>query len=99
MHELPTEMRLRFWFYLNALPIMEEVALYLMFLSGVILLVWCVIRIVSYQANRSPEERLEIETKMRRKRAEKDKGVDQKIREADAYSSLLILGDANLTSV
>ncbi|GAB1862091.1 Scavenger receptor class B member 1-like isoform X2 [Camponotus japonicus] len=99
MHELPTEMRLRFWFYLNALPIMEEVALYLMFLSGVILLIWCVIRIVSYQANRSPEEGLEIETKMRRKRAEKDKGVDQKTREADAYSSLLILGDANLTSV
>lgn len=99
MYELPTEMRLRFWFYLNALPIMEEVALYLMFLSGVILLVWCVIRIVSYQVNRSPEEGLEIETKMRRKRAEKDKGVDQKTREADAYSSLLILGDANLTSV
>ncbi|XP_011260919.1 scavenger receptor class B member 1 isoform X2 [Camponotus floridanus] len=99
MYDLPTKMRLRFWFYLNALPIMEEVALYLMFLSGVMLLVWCVIRIVSYQANRSPEKGLERETKIRRKRAEKDKGVDQKTREADAYSSLLILGDANLTLV
>lgn len=78
---------------------MEEVALYLMFLSGVMLFVWCVIRIVSYQANRLPEEGLERETKIRRKRVENDKGVDQKTREADAYSSLLILGDANLTSV
>lgn len=78
---------------------MEQMVLYLMFLSGVILLVWCVIRIVSYQANKSPEEGVEREIKLRQKRAEKDEGVDQKIREIDAYSSLLILGDANLTIV
>lgn len=99
MYELPFVMHLRFWFYINVLPVMEQVALYLMLLSGVILLVWCVIRIISYQANKLPEEGVEREVKMRQKRAKKDKGVDQKTGEIDAYSSLLILDDANLTSI
>lgn len=97
MYELPTPMYVRFWFYINALPIIEEIALYLTFISGMILLVWCIIKI-SNQINRSPEERLQRELKMRQKRAEQDKDVDQKTREMDAYSSL-ILGDTNLTSI
>lgn len=99
MYELPTAMHMRFWFYLNFLPILEEMVLYLAFLSGVMLLVWCVIRILSYQTNESPEEGLEREIKIRRKRAQKDECINQKGKETDAYSSLLILGDANLTTV
>ncbi|XP_072757604.1 scavenger receptor class B member 1 isoform X2 [Anoplolepis gracilipes] len=99
MHELPTVLRLRFWFYLNVLPIVQELILYLAFLFGVILLVWCVVRILSHQANRSPEEGFDREIKMRQKRAQQDQCVDQKAKEMDVYSSLLILGDANLTSL
>ncbi|CAL1682380.1 unnamed protein product [Lasius platythorax] len=98
MHELPTSMHIRFWFYLNVLVTMEELVMYLLFLSGVMLLVWCVVRILSYQANGSPEEGLEGELTMRRKQAQ-DKCIDKKAREMDAYSSLLILGDANLTPI
>ncbi|XP_070154251.1 scavenger receptor class B member 1 isoform X1 [Polyergus mexicanus] len=97
MYELPTAIYLRFWFYLNFLPILEEMVLYLAFLSGVILLVWCIIRILSYQANKSPKEELEMEKEMRRKRAQKDECINEKAKEMDVYSSLLILGDANLT--
>ncbi|KAL6433299.1 hypothetical protein ACFW04_006469 [Cataglyphis niger] len=97
MYELPTAMHIRFWFYINFLPILEEMVLYLAFLSSVILLVWCVVRILSYQTNESPEKGLEREINMRRKRAQKDECINQKGKEMDAYSSLLISGDANLT--
>lgn len=97
MYELPTAMQLRFWFYINFMPILEEMVLYLAFLFGMILLVWCIIRILSYQANESPEEGLEMEKEMRRKRAQKDECINEKAKEMDVYSSLLMLGDANLT--
>lgn len=97
MYELPTAMQLRFWFYINFMPIFEEMVLYLAFLFGMILLVWCIIRILSYQANESPEEGLEMEKEMRRKRAQKDECINEKAKEMDVYTSLLMLGDANLT--
>lgn len=99
MYELPSWMLIRFWFYINIMITIEELVMYLLFSSGVMLLIWCVVRIISYQTNESPEEGIEKEIKIRQNRIEKDKCIGKKVREMDAYSSLLILGDANLTSI
>ncbi|XP_029158787.1 uncharacterized protein LOC114931043 [Nylanderia fulva] len=99
MYDLPNSMFIRFWIYLNVLVTMEKLAMYLLFSSGVMLLIWCVVRIISYQANGSPEEGVEKEIKMRQKRVEKDTCIDKKATEMDVYSSLLILDDVNLTSI
>ncbi|XP_012221741.2 scavenger receptor class B member 1 isoform X2 [Linepithema humile] len=99
MYELPTHMNMRFWLYIHFLPILEEIMIYLLFLLGAMLLVWSVVRILSYQAKESPTEWLETEIKRKRERVQNDKQNNLGAREMDTYSSLLILGDPNLADV
>jgi len=72
---------------------MEKVLIYLLFLSGAILLVWSVVKILSYQAKESPTDWLETEMERRRQRAKNDKLTDWKEKEADAYNSFLMPDD------
>ncbi|XP_020280180.1 scavenger receptor class B member 1-like isoform X2 [Pseudomyrmex gracilis] len=95
MYELPASMNLRFWFYLNFLPIAEEVSTYLLFLSGVILLVWSVVKLLSSHVKGSQMEWKETEMKRKQQRAQQDKSADRKAKEADAYSSLLVFGNVS----
>lgn len=95
MHELPPAMNMRFWFYIHFLSVLEETMTYLLFLSGTVLLVWSVVRILSYQAKESPTEWLETEMKRRRQRVHRDKQNNPGMREMDTYNSLLVSGDSN----
>jgi predicted Holliday junction resolvase-like endonuclease len=84
---------MHFWFYLNVLPIMEKVLIYLLFLLGAILLVCSIVKILSYQAKESPTDWLETEMERRRQRAKNDKLTDWKEKEMDAYNSFLTPDD------
>ncbi|XP_018358892.1 PREDICTED: scavenger receptor class B member 1-like isoform X2 [Trachymyrmex cornetzi] len=77
MYGLPLNMSLRFWFYLNFMPILTEVSMYLLFLSGAVLLVWCIMRILFHQTKKSSSEWLEMERK--RRKAQTDKQIDPKV--------------------
>ncbi|KAL0131544.1 hypothetical protein PUN28_002827 [Cardiocondyla obscurior] len=94
MYKLPTNMHLRFWFYLNFMPTTEEVVMYLLLLSGTILLIWSVARILSLGTKKSSAEWLEMEKK--RRKAQTDKQMESKSKDTDVYSSLLTSGDPNL---
>ncbi|XP_018301690.1 scavenger receptor class B member 1 isoform X2 [Mycetomoellerius zeteki] len=97
MYKLPLSMNLRFWFYLNFLPILTEVSMYLLFLSGAVLLVWCIMRILFHQTKKSSSEWLEMERK--RRKTQSDKQIDPKVKNIDVYNTLLTSGDPNLTMV
>jgi len=74
MYKLPKNMSIRFWLYLNFLPNMVKVMMYLLFLSGAVLLVWSILRILFYQTKKSSQW-LEME----RKRQKMDIQIDPKI--------------------
>lgn len=97
MYELPIHLNIRFWLYLNFVPIAEKVIMYLLFLSGILLLVWSIMRLLSHQMKKSSSEWLEMERK--RRKIETDNQIDPKAKDIDVYSTLLTSGDANLTVV
>ncbi|XP_011348650.1 scavenger receptor class B member 1 isoform X2 [Ooceraea biroi] len=97
MYELPYSLNMRFWFYLSVLPVAEEVTTYLLFLFGAVLLIWSVVKILSYQVKESPTDWLETEMERRRHRAKNDKLTGWKEKEMDTYNSFLTPDDANLT--
>ncbi|XP_076642732.1 scavenger receptor class B member 1 isoform X1 [Halictus rubicundus] len=53
MYKLPMSMNVRFWFYLNALPAMETVAMYSLLLAGITGIFIAVYKIVLYQTKGS----------------------------------------------
>ncbi|KAG5320971.1 SCRB1 protein, partial [Pseudoatta argentina] len=97
MYKLPLNLNLRFWFYLNFMPILTEVSMYLLFLSGAVLLVWCIMRILFHQRKKSSSEWLEMKKKQRK--VQTDKQSDPKEKDRDVYSTLLSSGDPDLTMV
>ncbi|XP_071565626.1 scavenger receptor class B member 1 isoform X1 [Temnothorax nylanderi] len=98
MYKLPKSMNIRFWFYLNVMPVMEEIIMYVLFLSGSMLLVWSVMRILFYQTKKSSSEWLEMERQ--RRKAQTNKQTDhQKAKDMEVYSSLLTSADPNLTLI
>ncbi|XP_011877629.1 PREDICTED: scavenger receptor class B member 1 isoform X2 [Vollenhovia emeryi] len=97
MYKLPKSMHMRFLFYLNVMPIVEEVIMCLLFLSGAMLLVWSVMRILSHQTKKSPEEWLNMRRKRRKSQIEKLN--DSRFKEMDAQNTLLTSDDPSLTLV
>ncbi|XP_012541119.1 scavenger receptor class B member 1 isoform X2 [Monomorium pharaonis] len=95
MYELPMNMYLRFWFYLNFLPVFEEIMKYVLFLSGAGLLVWSVVRILSYQTKKSSSEWVEMERKKRKTQTNKQN--DPKAKDTDVYNTLLTPDGPNPT--
>ncbi|XP_012056944.1 PREDICTED: scavenger receptor class B member 1-like [Atta cephalotes] len=96
MYKLPLNLNLRFWFYLNFMPVLAEVSMYLLFLSGTVLLVWCIMRILFHQTKKSSEW---LEMKRKQRKAHTDKQIDPKVKDIDVYSTLLTSGDPNLMMV
>ncbi|XP_018054991.1 PREDICTED: scavenger receptor class B member 1-like isoform X2 [Atta colombica] len=76
MYKLPLNLNLRFWFYLNFMPVLAEVSMYLLFLSGTVLLVWCIMRILFHQTKKSSEW---LEMKRKQRKAHTDKQIDPKV--------------------
>lgn len=68
--------------------------MYLLFLSGAMLLVWSVVKILSQQTKKSSSEWLEMERK--RRKAQNDKQIDPKAKDMDVYSSFLTSNNSNL---
>ncbi|KAH0550224.1 scavenger receptor class B member 1-like isoform X1 [Cotesia glomerata] len=54
MYELPESMNNRFILYLNVLPVVQDVAIYALFLGGIIFLVWSIVKIMLYRPKGSP---------------------------------------------
>ncbi|XP_018054990.1 PREDICTED: scavenger receptor class B member 1-like isoform X1 [Atta colombica] len=96
MYKLPLNLNLRFWFYLNFMPVLAEVSMYLLFLSGTVLLVWCIMRILFHQTKKSSEW---LEMKRKQRKAHTDKQIDPKVKDIDVFSTLLTSGDPNLMMV
>jgi predicted HTH transcriptional regulator len=97
MYELPTFMKIRFWFYLNFMPITEEVIMYLLFTSGIALLIWSIIRILSSPTKKSSSELLEMGKK--RQKMQTDKQIESKEKEMDVYNTLLASDNPDLTFI
>lgn len=99
MYEIPDTLNMRFWFYVSVMPVVQDAMIYLFFLSGVVLLVWSIVKILVYQGKTSSMNWLEKEMLRRRQRAQEDKQTDQISREIDTYSSLLIPDNTNPTPI
>ncbi|XP_076753934.1 scavenger receptor class B member 1 isoform X2 [Xylocopa sonorina] len=54
MYELPSWMVLRFWIYLNALPILQDILTYSLLFIGIVLIAFSARKIVAYQLKESP---------------------------------------------
>lgn len=94
MYQLPKSLSIRFWFYVTVLPIVEKIMMYLLFLSGAMLLVWSIVKILSQQTKKSSSEWLEMERK--RRKSQNDKQIDPKAKDMDVYSSFLTSNNPNL---
>lgn len=98
MSKLPSSMNVRFWFYLNFMPVVEKIIMYLLFLSGAVSLVWSVVKILSHQTQKSSSVWLEMERKRQKaQNAQIDKQANPKAKDTDVYSTLLTSGDLNMT--
>lgn len=95
MYELPKYINIRFWFYLVVIPIAEKVLIYLLFLSGMLLLVWNIVRILSHQTKKSSW----VEMERKRRKTDTDKQIDPKAKDMEVYSTLLTSDEPNLTLV
>ena len=102
MYELPEQMNNRFFLYLNVLPLVQNVAIYLLFLAGGVFLVWSVVKILLYKPNKNANNPQWLETEMQRKRLSflNERRNSMKIKEMDVYyNNLLSPEEDNLTSV
>lgn len=95
MYKLPKNINTRLWFYINFMSIAEEVIKYLLFLSGAMLLVWSIWRILCYQMKKLSSEWVEMERK--RRKTETNRQSDPKAKDVDVYNTLLTSVDPNMT--
>lgn len=87
---------------LNILPIVQEVAIYLLFLIGAIFLVWSVVKILLHQPKGFSGPAQWFEAEMQRKRLSflNERRTSIKVKELDTYySSLLEPKEDNMTSI
>lgn len=92
MHELPKSVNDRFILYLNVLPVVQEVALYLFFLVGALFLCWSVAKILFHQPQGHGGPAQWLDTEMQRKRLSflNERRASVKTKELETfYSSLL----------
>lgn len=97
MYKLPTVMKTRFWFYLNFMPVAEEAIMYLLFISGIVLFIWSIMRILTGQTKKSSLELLEM--KKKKQKMQTNKQIDSKEKETDVYNTLLSSNNPNLTLI
>ncbi|XP_066602738.1 scavenger receptor class B member 1-like isoform X2 [Prorops nasuta] len=92
MHELPESMNNRFLLYLNVLPIVQEVIMYVLFLFGATFLVWSVAKILLHQPKGSTSPGQWFEAEMQRKRLSflNERRASVKTKELDTYYNSLL---------
>ena len=103
MYELPEKMNSRFKLYLNILPILQDIAIYTLFVGGAIFLLWSIVTILLHQPKESSSNLQWSEAGIQRQRLsflnEKEIAAN-KTREMDLYySSLLSPQNEEVTSI
>ncbi|XP_046741790.1 scavenger receptor class B member 1-like isoform X1 [Diprion similis] len=92
MHELPKPINDRFLLYLNVLPLVQEVAIYVLFTIGVLFLVWSVVKILFHKPNGYGGPAQWLDTEMQRKRLSflNERRSSLKPKELETYYSSLL---------
>lgn len=91
MNELPLSMNIRFWFYLNFLPIFQDIVTYSSLIIGIILISVGIYKIFVYPPNKSISARQWLNSKMKNQKLQffNNRRMSCKINEMDTYSSLI----------
>ncbi|XP_043477908.1 scavenger receptor class B member 1-like isoform X1 [Leptopilina heterotoma] len=101
MYELPEAVNNKFKLYLNYLPFVQDIGVYLSFIGGSFVLIWSIVRILLHQPKR-PTGMAWSETEMQKQRlhfpSEKDPSAKSKEMEV-YYNSLLSAQTEEMTSI
>lgn len=99
MYELPDAVNNKFKLYLNYLPMVQDVGIYLSFIGGSIVLLWSIVKILLHQPKRGMQW---CETEMQKQRlhilSDKESGAKSKEMEV-YYNSLLSAQTEEMTSI
>ncbi|XP_014600666.1 PREDICTED: scavenger receptor class B member 1-like isoform X1 [Polistes canadensis] len=100
MYELPSNRNALFYIYLNVLPVLQEVVIYLLFIFGTIFLIWSVVKILLYRPKESTINGEWFEEEMQRKRLQflNDRSSFTKTKEAESYYNTLLNNSENKTA-
>ncbi|KAL2751404.1 scavenger receptor class B member 1-like isoform X1 [Vespula maculifrons] len=92
MYELPANRNSLFYLYLNVLPVLQEISIYLMFIMGSIFLIWSIVKILLYRPKESNIYDEWFEEEMQKKRLQflNDRRSSVKVKEAECYYSTLL---------
>lgn len=97
MEGLPTSMTMRFWFYLNVLPVVQDVSTYFLLFVSIILMIASIHKILLYQPKESTSTRqwLDSDVKSHTMQFINSRRPSYKNKEMDTYyNSLLDSHDA-----
>ncbi|XP_015173130.1 PREDICTED: scavenger receptor class B member 1 isoform X2 [Polistes dominula] len=97
MYELPSKRNVLFYIYLNVLPILQEVVIYLLFIFGTIFLIWSVVKILLYRPKESTGNGEWFEEEMQRKRLQflNDRSSFTKTKETESHYNTLLNNSEN----
>ncbi|XP_034182926.1 scavenger receptor class B member 1 isoform X1 [Osmia lignaria lignaria] len=93
MYELPTSMNIRFWLYLNFLPVLQCIVIYSLFIIGSILIVLSIHKILMYQLNGSTVSRQWLDPEIQSNKLQcfnNNRRMSCKVKEMDLYYSTLL---------
>lgn len=102
MKELPAAKNTVFFLYLTVLPVFQEVVIYMMFILGVIFLIWSIVKILRYRPRGSVENGEWLEEEMQKKRLQflNDRKSSIKTKDIERYfNSLLTHQDEEIVTV
>lgn len=93
MYELPTSMNIRFWMYLNFLPVLQYIVIYSLFIIGSILIVLSIHKILMHQLNGSTASRQWLDPEIQSNKLKcfnNSRRMSCKVKEMDLYYSTLL---------
>lgn len=92
MYELPANRNSMFYLYLNILPVLQEIAIYVTFIVGSIFLIWSVVKILLYRPKESTIYDEWFEDEMQKKRLQffNDRRSSMRVKETESYYSTLL---------
>lgn len=92
MDRLPMSMNVRFWLYLNALPVLQDILIYGFLLVGTILIALSVRKFFSYRPNESPlpQQWLDSDIQNQKMQFLSNRRPSCKVKEMDTYYNSLI---------
>ncbi|XP_017892677.1 scavenger receptor class B member 1-like [Ceratina calcarata] len=90
MYELPTSMVVRFWLYLNALPVAENILSYILLLTGLVLILLSIHRLFLYNPKKLMSSRKWLDSEMKNQTLQFLDRRMSKVKEMDTYYSSLL---------